>query len=198
MSREEATRLAGGQLPPGLFAAWSSLSEILLQWSKTHNITGHKTAEAAYLNLFLDSLALFPLVRGNTLLDLGAGAGFPGLVLALAIPGLQVTLLEARAKKVSFQKHAIRLLGLGERVRPVQGRAGQDLSGQVFDTVTIRAVSGLRESLNLARPYLKIGGVALLPRGVRDKKRALELGLQIVNYELPPPGGPRIIASYQK
>lgn len=198
MSREEAARLAGGQLPAGLFAAWANLSESLLQWSKTHNITGHKTAEAAYLNLFLDSLALVPLVRGDTLLDIGSGAGFPGLVLALAIPELHVTLLEARAKKVSFHKHAVRLLGLGDRVRPVQGRAGQDLAGQVFDMVTVRAVSGLTESLNLARPYLKIGGAVLLPRGLRDKKRALELGLQIVNYELPVPGGPRIIATYQQ
>jgi 16S rRNA (guanine527-N7)-methyltransferase len=198
VSRVEAARLAGGQLPQGLFAVWASLAENLLLWSKTHNITGHKTAEAAYLNLFLDSLALVPLVRGDTLLDIGSGAGFPGLVLALAIPELHVTLLETRAKKVSFQQHAVRLLGLGDRVRPVRGRAGQDLAGQVFDTVTVRAVSGLTESLNLARPYLKIGGAALLPRGLRDKKRALELGLQIVNYELPPPGGPRIIATYQQ
>lgn len=167
----------------------------LLRWNASHNLTGHKTAEEIEINLIQDSLALVPLVRGDTLLDIGSGAGFPGLVLALALPRLRVTLLESRAKKVSFQKHAIRVLGLQDRVRAVQGRAGQDLMEEGFDTVTMRAVGGLFVSINLGRPYVKSGGVLLLPRGTRDRQDALGLNLDVHVYCLPDKKEPRIIVS---
>lgn len=195
MGREEAQRLAGRSLPADLFGQWNLLSRQLLRWNAMHRLTGHRDSESAYGDLFLDSLALVPLVRGDTLLDIGSGAGFPGLVLALALPRLRVTLLESRAKKVSFQKHAIRVLGLQDRVRAVQGRAGQDLMEEGFDTVTMRAVGGLSESINLGRPYVKSGGVLLLPRGTRDRQDALGLNLDVHAYCLPDKKEPRIIVS---
>jgi len=195
--RAQAEALAGQELPAGLFAGWEALSVELLKWSAVHRLTGHADPDAIYRDLLLDSLALLPLIKGTTLLDIGSGAGFPGLVLALARPELQVTLLEARAKKVSFQKQAIRVLDLAGRVRAVLGRAGVDLRGERFDIVTIRAVAGLAESLALARPYLAPGGAALLPRGARDRADARSLGLAVTEYRLPGTNEPRIIASYQ-
>ncbi len=174
------------------------LSRELHKWNRVHNLSGHKTEKGIIGDLILDSLVLEPWVPGNTLLDIGSGAGFPGLVLALARPGLVVTLLESRGKRVSFQEHAVRILGLGDRVRPVQGRAGAGaLAGRRFDSVVLRAVAGLRESLDLARGYLGEGGVVLLPRGVRDRESGLELGGRVLReYRLPGGGGDRVILAF--
>ncbi len=176
---------------------YNLLTDELLRWNATHNLTGHKTAEDIKLNLIQDSLALVPYVQGPNLLDIGSGAGFPGLVLALALPELQVTLLEPRAKRVSFHKQAIRVLGLGERVRTVMGRAGEDLVGERFNTVTLRAVTDLPGSLELARPYLAPGGVVVLPRGVKDAPEARKRGLTVQSYSLGLGLSERILAIYR-
>jgi 16S rRNA (guanine527-N7)-methyltransferase len=178
-------------------SALVDLAQELLRWNERINLTGYHDLHEVAVGLFLDSLALLPLVAGDTLLDIGSGAGFPGLVLALALPEVRVTLLEARGKRVSFQKQAVRLLGLGN-VECVQGRAGEGaLEGQRFDTVTVKAVAGLEGSLALAQGYLAPGGMALLPRGEGDAAAAGALGLMIMSYELPPPKGKRIVAIYQ-
>ncbi len=183
-------------LPPELAAPLDLLAAELLRWNRRINLTGYRSPEEVRVGLFLDALALLPHLVGDSLLDIGSGAGFPGLVLALARPELAVTLLEPRAKRVSFQKQAIRSLSL-VNVRAVQGRAGDGpdaaLPGEVFSTVTVKAVGSLADSLALARPYLAPGGRILLPRGRHDREAALAAGLRVVDYELPPPGGRRII-----
>ena len=191
-----AESLAGRELPPDLEERWDQLCALLLKWNRTHNLTGHRDPESARQDLFLDSLALVPHIRGDSLLDIGSGAGFPGLVLALALPTLHVTLLEPRAKRISFQKHAVRTLGLEGRARPVRGRAGEDLTGERFDTITLRAVTDLPGSLALARPYLADGGAILLPRGQKDAAEARAMGLEVVEYTLGGESTPRIIAIY--
>lgn len=127
MPGDLAAKIAGRALPQELLIAWERLCADLLRWNRAHNLTGHHDPEAAYVDLFLDSLPLVPHIQGPNLLDIGSGAGFPGLVLALALPELAVTLLEPRAKRVSFHKQAIRALELGDRVRTVMGRAGEAL-----------------------------------------------------------------------
>ncbi|MBI5522879.1 MAG: 16S rRNA (guanine(527)-N(7))-methyltransferase RsmG [Desulfarculus sp.] len=177
-----------------LAAPLSRLAEELLRWNARINLTGYGDQRGVWVGLFLDSLALLPHLRGQSLLDIGSGAGFPGLVIALARPGLAVTLLDGRAKRVSFQKQAARVLGLAN-VRCVQGRAGEGaLPGEAFNTVTVKAVGSLGDSLALARPYLAPGGRVLLPRGWAAREEALALGLIALPYQLPPPGGRRVVA----
>lgn len=173
----------------------------LLRWNKKINLTGHRDQKSVEVDLILDSLALAEHIQGDSLLDIGSGAGFPGLVLALAKPDLQVILMEPRGKRVSFQKHIIRELSLNERVQAIQGRASEDrlqdppsLEGRFFANVTLKAVTGIEESLALAKPYLAQGGRIVLPRGISDLVKASDLGLELVNYELPEPGGKRILA----
>lgn len=184
--------LAPGQAAD-LISPLTRLADELLRWNTKINLTGYGDGRGVWVGLFLDSLALLPHLHGASLLDIGSGAGFPGLVIALARPTLAVTLLDSRAKRVSFQKQAARLLGLGN-VRCIQGRAGEGaLPGQAFDTVTVKAVGSLSQSLALARPYLAPGGRVLLPRGWAAGAEALTLGLTVLPYELPPPGGRRVV-----
>jgi 16S rRNA (guanine527-N7)-methyltransferase len=190
-------------LDTSIRASLDQLLKELLRWNKKINLTGHRDQRSVEIDLILDSLALSEHVQAPTLLDIGSGAGFPGLVLALARPDLQVTLLEPRGKRVSFQEHIIRTLDLKPRVLAIQGRASQDrredpaaLRDRFFSTVTLKAVASLEESLALAKPYLTPGGRIILPRGISDRENALELGLQVVDYELPETGGKRILAIY--
>lgn len=188
--------LAPGQAT-GLVPPLSRLADELLRWNAKVNLTGYGDARGVWVGLFLDSLALLPHLHGASLLDIGSGAGFPGLVIALARPYMAVTLLDGRAKRVSFQKQAARVLGLAN-VRCVQGRAGEGaLPGQRFDTVTVKAVGSLHESLALARPYLAPGGRVLLPRGWAARDEASALGLAAIPYQLPPPGGRRVVVLAQ-
>lgn len=178
---------------PEVLPLLDALCQELLRWNQRINLTGYGDARQVWVGLFLDSLALLPHLQGASLLDIGSGAGFPGLVLALARPQMAVTLLDARAKRVSFQKQAARLLGLAN-LRAVQGRAGEGaLPGERFDTVTVKAVGSLRHSLELARAHLAPGGRVLLPRGAGTQDEARQLGLDSLVYGLPDPGGQRVL-----
>lgn len=187
-------------LNSSLQSSFQLLTAELLRWNQKINLTGHRDERSVEVDLILDSLALSEHIRGDTLLDIGSGAGFPGLVLALTKPELEVTLLEPRGKRVSFQEHIIRTLGLKNRVRAIQGRASADrtqdpaaLEGRFFSTVTLKAVASLEDSLALARPYLASKGRIVLPRGISDRQNALDLGLKVLDYALPEPGGQRIL-----
>ena len=165
----------------------------LIKWGKVHNLTGHRDIDSAWEDLILDGLALASMVRPSKMLDIGSGAGFPGIPLALARDELQVTLLEPRAKRISFQKTAVRKLGLEKRVTPVMGTAGEEvLGGTKFDTVVLRAVGSMKLSLELARPYLKPEGVIILPRGEKDLAQAQQMGLITRIYYTNPEAAPRL------
>jgi len=163
----------------------------LLHWNRRINLTGHRDEAGVRADLIADGLDLVPHVRGRVLLDIGSGAGFPGLVLALAMPELEVALLESREKRVAFLHHMIGRLELGGRVTAVRGRASAnrsedppELAERSFGTVTLRAVAGLAESLALARPYVAPGGRVLLPRGPGDKDEAMKMGLDVSSFQL--------------
>jgi len=104
----------------------------------------------------LDSLAVLPFVRGQTLADLGSGAGLPGIPLAIARPGLKVTLVDSNGKKARFLREAARALPL-PNVKVEQVRV-EELQGR-FDCITARAFASLADMLTW-------GGHALAPEGV--------------------------------
>jgi 16S rRNA (guanine527-N7)-methyltransferase len=143
--------------------------EELLDWNTRVNLTAITDAGEVLLKHFLDSLSLLRAFdRGAArLLDIGSGAGFPGLVLKIARPQWQVTLLEATGKKVLFLQHVIARLNL-QGVVAIHGRAEElahqsDYRGK-FDLVTARAVSSLPILLEYAAPFCRVGGSMIFPK----------------------------------
>lgn len=169
----------------------------LKEWNKRVNLTSLRGNKEIIIRHFLDSLTLVPMVRPfKTLLDIGSGAGFPGIPLKIALPSLKVTLLEATGKKVFFMRHVIRTLGLKD-IEAVRGRA-EDPDAHIqerlgaFDVVTSRAWGGLNRFLEVANPYVKEGGLILAvkgPKGVEELKMLKGLkGLEAIKVqEIRPP-----------
>ena len=153
----------------------------LLEWNTRFNLTAITDPEEVLFKHFLDSLSLLlvydkPQTR---LLDIGAGAGFPGLPLKFVRPDWHVTLLEATGKKVTFLQHIIETLQL-ENIVAVQGRA-EELARKseyrgAFDVVTARAVASLPVLLEYAAPFCHVGGkIILFKKG--DKQEEFAQGM---------------------
>ena len=145
--------------------------EELLKWNQKINLTAIRSEKGIVLKHFLDSLTAYPhLSKPSSLLDIGSGAGFPGIPLKMVEPSLEITLIDSVRKKVDFQKHIIRTLGL-KGIEAIHGRV-QDKEviqsfGERFDTVISRAFSDLQTLLILSFPFLKKGGVVLAMKGER-------------------------------
>ena len=139
--------------------------ELLLRWNKKINLTGIRDAPSCVSRHFGESLYLGRWVELNgRLLDIGSGAGFPGLCLKIIFPDLSVTLLEPVAKKRAFLKEAARVCGMNfvevrrERLEDFAGLAPPP----VYDAATARAVGHLEELIPLASRCLKPGGELFL------------------------------------
>ncbi len=144
--------------------------DLLLAANERFNLTSITDPHEVEVRLFADSLSLLPYVPGDSrrLLDIGSGGGVPGLALAIARPELNVTLLDATAKKVRFLAETADALGL-DHVTAIQGRA-EELARdrnhrERYDVVTARAVARLVTLVELAIPFLTVGGRAILPKG---------------------------------
>ena len=190
-------------LPIEAFALF--LSELGAYNEKT-NLVARSDPETLVKDHLLDCLTLRPEVRKRiagpafrppSLVDIGSGAGFPGIVLALALPELTVTLLEATGKKCRFLERAVAELGLGGRVTVLNERAevvGRDRHFRAqFGFASARAIAALDVILELAFPLITAGGFLLaqksraqLDRELEPAKRALEpLGGGAVTTLLP-------------
>jgi len=140
---------------------------LLARWNRTYNLTAIRDpGEMVTLHL-LDSLSMHPHVRGvATLADLGTGAGLPGIPLAIALPGLRVTLVESNGKKARFLREAVRTLGLAN-ARVAESRAeALDESG-AYQAITARALATLGDILAVGGHLLAPGGRLLAMKGTR-------------------------------
>ncbi len=201
-------RALGLHLAPSQVAAFATYREEVTRWSGRTSLTALREPEDVVRAGFLDSLACAPLIPPDAkrALDVGSGAGFPGLPLKLVRPDLTFTLVEASRKKATFLHHIVRRLGLAG-VRVVQRRA-EDLAGDpgeagAYDLALARAVAAPPEQGRLVRPFLRTGGLFLLQAGPRSPapgapERLLGAGYERVRELALPPSlglpGRRVLA----
>jgi 16S rRNA (guanine527-N7)-methyltransferase len=163
-------RALGLDLTPAQLDLFARYQAILLDWNTRINLTAIAAPEDVQRKHFLDSLTCLAVLPPGPLrlIDVGSGAGFPGLPLILARPELSVVLLEATGKKAKFLEHVVAELGLAG-VRIVNARAeeaGQDrVERERYDWAVARAVAPLPELAEYLLPLVRVGGFALAQKG---------------------------------
>ena len=161
----------------------------MVKQNEVMNLTGiTESSQVAKLHL-LDSLTVLASadLRGKTLIDVGCGAGFPGVPLAIACPEAKITLLDSLAKRMNWLETVVPALGIGN-ARCVTARAEEEVAKcrETYDYATSRAVARLNILLELTAPYVRIGGAVLAMKGsaareeLEEAKNAIsKLGLKL-------------------
>lgn len=174
--------------------------------NRSFNLTAISDEREFFVKHIVDSLAAAPLITQNaTVCDIGSGAGFPAMPLAVARPDICVTAIDATLKKATFIGSAAETLAV-KNIRATAGRAEErtDLFG-AFDCVTARAVSQLRILLELAAPLLKTGGTFFAYKTSESELEESKNALKVLNMRhaytkkfLLPNGDPRVILAFEK
>ena len=170
----EGAKTFGVTLEPGTVALFDRYLTELLKWNQKINLTAIRTEKEIVLKHFIDSLSVYPYLEvPSSLVDLGSGAGFPGIPLKIVEPAFDVTLVDSVLKKVDFQRHVIRTLGL-KGIEAIHSRVQEKgspgkMAGRC-DAVISRAFSDLSAFLRLAYSFLRKGGLAVAMKGEFDKR----------------------------
>ncbi len=162
----------------------------LVQWNQTYNLTAVRDPLEMVTKHLLDSLVVLPQLHGSHIIDVGSGAGLPGIPLALAQitsqPARHFTLLDSNGKKAAFMRHSVRTLGL-KQVEVVHARVEDFAAGAGrgrFDSVLSRAFSSLAEMLELAGPLCARHGKMLAMKGQFPQDELEELRHVATGFEL--------------
>ena len=169
--RHQARQLLELELSDEHLRRFASFTGLLLEWNRHTNLTGITAPAEIAIKHFLDSLSLLraaPGLDGLRLIDVGTGAGFPGLVIAMLFPRAKVTLLDSTLKKLRFIEQASQELGMSN-IRCLHARAEdagrQRAHRQAYDIVTARAVAPMPALMEYTLPLAKLGGQVIAMRG---------------------------------
>jgi len=147
---------------------------LLQKWNKVHNLISRKESDNLVVRHLLDSLAALPYINGSRVVDVGSGAGLPGIPLAIACPRCHFTLLDCNSKKARFRNQAVIELGL-KNVTVVDARAEEYRPEQGFDSVISRAFATIADMLEVAGHLAAPGGRFLALKGVYPEQELAEL-----------------------
>jgi 16S rRNA (guanine527-N7)-methyltransferase len=168
---QSAQAILGIRLTQSQITAFNIYEHELLEWNERHNLTAIRDPEMVRTKHFLDSLTCLFVLRDTPMekvIDIGTGAGFPGLPLKIVCPSIQLTLAESVGKKADFCKHMVKKLGLSG-VEVVQERA--ETLGQMpayresFNWAVARAVAELPILAEYLLPFVQVGGMILAMKG---------------------------------
>lgn len=176
-------KLQAGLVEMGLTVSASAQQKLLEylalihKWNKVHNLTAVREPEEMVTLHLLDSLAVLPHIHAERLLDVGSGAGLPGIPLALCLPELQVTVLDSSHKKASFMRQAKAELGI-VNLEVVCGRVEQFKPDELYDVIISRAFSDLNQFISLTRHLCKPNAHWLAMKGVHPYDELTQIGIQ--------------------
>lgn len=184
--------------------------DFLIEYNKHTNLTAIKTEEEIYLKHFYDSLTIcksYDLNKITNLIDIGTGAGFPGMVIKIFFPNISVTLLDSNNKKTKFLQELSDKLNIKVNIinDRVENYSKDNLNS--FDIVTSRAVANLRVLSEICLPLVKVNGYFIALKGnveeeLKDAKKTIEImdGLleNTINFELYNKSGIRNIVVIKK
>lgn len=198
-------------LPAAVAARLIWYLEELLRWNRHHNLTAITDPREAVEKHLLDALTLLPhLEPGARLLDLGSGAGLPGLALKIVRPDLDVVSIDAVAKKISFQRHIIRrltLAGMRAEARRIETLAEDPAFAGSFDLVVFRALGRLMDFLPLALPCRNASGSIIAMKGpggeeelpaVRELLEVWGLSCSVYKQHLPFSAAERVLLRFDR
>lgn len=182
------------------FLALDTYQSLLTEWNQRMNLTAINEPEEVREKHFLDCLCLVPLLKdAKSLVDVGSGAGFPAIPLAIALPKLAVTMVEPIGKRTNFLQEVVKQLGL-KNTKIFNERAEEFNPGELYDVATARAVAALPILLELCAPLVKINGSIIAMKGnqaneeLKTAKHAMEvlnLTVQDIQKEVLPSAGIR-------
>lgn len=181
------------ELPAATHQQLLAYLELLVKWNRVYNLTAIRDIEQMLIKHIFDSLAVLPYLHGTYLLDVGTGAGIPGLILALAQPTGHYVLLDSQTKKIRFVKQAVIELGLNN-VQTECVRVELFKTALLFDTVITRAVSSLRnfyrQTRHLHHSHLRL----IAMKGSYPHAEIQELVTTPLTVECHPVSVPQLVA----
>ncbi len=161
---QQGSQRLGLALSAEQFDRLMAYAATLLEWRRVYNLIGARSLHALITHHLLDSLAVVDAISGPRVLDMGSGAGLPGVPLAIAAPELHVVLLDANAKRTHFLRHAAQVLDLAN-VEVVRERAENYNPPHRFDCIVSRALCDWAQFAALAEPLLSDSGQILAMKG---------------------------------
>ena len=176
-----------------MLADFQKYKEILVEWNQKMNLTGIEDEKEVFIKHFLDSISAVSkgyIKNGMSLIDVGTGAGFPGMPLRISLPDLKVTLLDSLNKRINFLQEVANQIDIDD-IEFIHGRAedfGKDKNyRECFDIATARAVAGLPALMEFCVPFVKVGGHFVCLKGpnanleLEESKKAMEvLGVEYI------------------
>ena len=174
----EVQHLTGIKLTPRQVSSFEIYEQELLQWNEKFNLTAIRDPEGVRTKHFLDSLTCLVEMSNNPpqrLIDIGTGAGFPGIPLKIVLPAMQLTLVESIGKKALFCSHVVELLNL-DHVEVLTKRAEEvghmPAHRESYDWAVARAVAALPVLVEYLLPLVKVGGFILAQKGESGPQEA--------------------------